>query len=73
MGEKYIPTQENVETVSPKMFLRKYGIPEKGMHCVNCNYSYTQEKMGAVEKHNQNNESKKRKKGKRGCEFIEFL
>ena len=54
------------------MFLRKYGIPEKGIHCVNCNYSYTQEKMGAVEKHIQNNESKKRKKEKGGVSLLNF-
>ena len=54
------------------MFSRKYGIPEKDIHCINCNFSYTQEKMGAVEKHIQNNESTKCKKRK-GCNFIKFL
>ena len=73
MGGKYVPTQENDETILPKMFWRKYGIPEKGIHCVNCNFSYTEEKMGAVEKYIQTNESTKYKKGKKGCEFIEFL
>ena len=69
MCEKYIPTQENVEEV----FLRKYCITENGIHCVNCTFSYTQEKMGAVEKHVQNNESTTRKKRKEGCKFVEFL
>ena len=44
MNEKYIPNQENVEKMSPKMFLRKYGILENGIHCVDCNFSNTQEK-----------------------------
>ena len=39
MGRKNIPTQENDKTISPKIFLTKYGIPEKGIHCVNCNFS----------------------------------
>ena len=72
MCEKYIPTQENVETISPKMFLGKYCIPENGVHCVNCTFSYTQEKMGAEEKHIQNNESTTRKKGKRGASVLNF-
>ena len=67
MGRKYIPTLENDETILPKMFLRKYGIPEKSIHFVNCNFRYTQEKMGAADKHIQTNEYKtqKRKKGVR--------
>ena len=50
MDKKYIPTKENDEIISPKMFLRKYGILEKGIYCVNCNFSYTEGKMGAAEK-----------------------
>ena len=70
---KFIPTKENNDAISPKMFLQKYGIPEKGIHCVNCNFSYFQEKMAAVGKHIQNNEATKYKKGKKGCEFIALL
>ena len=55
------------------MSLRKYGIPEKCMYCVNCNFSYTQENMGAADEHIKNNESTKHKKGKKGWEFIELL
>ena len=73
MGGKYIPTKENDYTISPKMFLQKYGIPEKGIHCVNCNFSYTQEKMAAAEKHIQNNETTQHKKGKMRCNFIKLL
>ena len=73
MDKKYIPTKESDEIISPKMFLRKYRILEKGIYCVNCNFSYTEGKMGAAEKHIQNNESTKHKNGKKGCKFIEFL
>ena len=73
MSKKYIPRKGNNDTISPKMFLYKFVIPEKGIYCVNCNFSYTEEKMGAAEKHIQNNESIKCKNGKKGCEFTEYL
>ena len=48
-------------------------LPEKGTHCVNCSFSYTQEKMAAAEKHIKNNETTQHKKGKMRCNFIELL
>ena len=73
MGRKNIPTQENDKTLSSKIFVRNDGIPEKDIHCVNCNFIQGQEKIEAAEKYIQNNESTKCKKRKEGCEFIELL
>ena len=70
---KHIGTKENDDKISPKMYLRKYGIPEEGLYFLSCEFSYTKDKVAAAEKHIQSNETKKRKKGKKACQFIELL
>ena len=55
------------------MYLQKYGIPEKGIYCLQCKFSYKQDKRSAVQKHLQNNKPKKRKKDKKACEIIDLL
>ena len=73
MGGKYIPTQENDQTLLPKMFLRKYGIPEKGIHFLNFNLVILRRKYELRRNIFRTMRVTKCKKGKKGCEFIKFF
>ena len=62
---RYIGTKENDDTISPKMFLQKYGIAKEGIHCLSCNVTYTKDKISAAEEEIQKNKTTKCKKVKK--------
>ena len=70
---RYIGTKENDDTISPKMFLQKYGIAKEGIHCLSCNVTYTRDKMSAAEEDIQKNKTTKCKKGKKSQELIKLF